>query len=171
MSGRVTYLSLGSNLKEREKNLLNAISLIRKRYVVLDYSSIYLTSPIGYKNQPYFLNMVIKTDTGNDSPLEILEFIKSIEKIIGREKIFRWGPRLIDIDIIYIEDVNLESQDLIIPHRELFNRNFVLIPLSELTDFLIINGKSTVLKKYIDINSAFSDEVKLYRNKSCLNFS
>jgi len=168
MSQQVTYLSLGSNLKQRERNLLRAILFIRKRYKVLDYSSIYFTSPIGYRNQPSFLNMVIKIDTGIDSPSEILVYIKKIERLMGRENTFRWGPRLIDIDILHMEGIHFKSESLCIPHKELFNRNFVLIPLSELTDFIIVDGKKITLKRYIDRNSNEKDQVKLYKNRSFL---
>jgi 2-amino-4-hydroxy-6-hydroxymethyldihydropteridine diphosphokinase len=140
-----TYLGLGSNIGDREGNLIRAISLIKKTCNLLNYSSIYLTSPVGYSEQADFLNMAIEVDSGECEPFELLSFVKSIERKIGRRKTFRWGPRLIDIDILYMEGISIFTQNLTIPHSEMFNRLFVLVPLSELADSLIIDNMKTYL--------------------------
>jgi 2-amino-4-hydroxy-6-hydroxymethyldihydropteridine diphosphokinase len=144
-----TYLGLGSNIGDREGNLIRAISLIKRSCNLLGYSSIYLTSPVGYKEQADFLNMTIEVDSGKFEPLELLGYVKSIEIKIGRQETFRWGPRLIDIDILYIEGISIDTENLTIPHGEMFNRLFVLIPLSELTRTLIIDNKKMYLKDAI----------------------
>jgi 2-amino-4-hydroxy-6-hydroxymethyldihydropteridine diphosphokinase len=144
-----TYLGLGSNIGNREGNLIQAISLIKKICNLLDYSSIYLTSPVGYEEQADFLNMAIKIDSGECEPIELLSHVKSIERKIGRQETFRWGPRLIDIDILYMEGISINTENLTIPHGEMFNRLFVLIPLSELTRTLIIDNLKTHLKDAI----------------------
>ncbi len=160
---KTTFLGLGSNLGDREKNLLRAISLIEKRFTIIDYSSLYNTSPVGYKDQRDFLNMVIKTDSEQVAPFELLNFLKSIEKEMGRKKTFRFGPRLIDIDILYKEGVHIESDVISIPHKELFKRNFVLIPLSELTEYLIVDSEKLILKDFIKKDIA--NKVILYKHK------
>ncbi len=144
-----TYLGLGSNIGDREGNLIRAILLIKKTCNLLDYSSIYLTSPVGYEKQADFLNMAIEIDSGDCEPFELLNFVKSIESKIGRQETFRWGPRLIDIDILYMEGISITTENLIIPHSEIFNRLFVLIPLAELTESLIIDNMKTRLKDAI----------------------
>jgi len=143
------YLGLGSNLGDREQNLIKALTLIRKCCNILAVSSIFETSPVGYRDQPDFLNMVIKIDTHSLSPHALLDNMQSIEKTTGRKPTFHWGPRIIDIDILYIPGITVESPSLIIPHRELMNREFMLIPLSELTDCLHIQGEKIILKKRI----------------------
>jgi len=146
----IAYLGLGSNLGNREENLITALSLIKKRCNILDVSSIFETSPVGYRKQPDFLNMVVEVDTNRLTPHTLLDIVKDIEKSTGRKKTFHWGPRIIDIDILYIQDVTVESPNLTIPHRELLNREFVLIPLSELTDYLKIQGENINLKQRIN---------------------
>ncbi len=143
------YLGLGSNLGDREHNLIKAISLIRKCCNILAVSSIFETSPVGYRDQPDFLNMVVKIDTHCLSPRALLDNMQSIEKTTGRKPTFHWGPRIIDIDILYIQGITVESPSLIIPHRELMNREFMLIPLSELTDCLYIQGEKIILEQRI----------------------
>ncbi len=145
----IAYLGLGSNLGNREENLITALSLIKNCCKILDISSIFETSPVGYREQPDFLNMVVKVDTDQLSVHALLDTVKDIEKATGRKQTFHWGPRIIDIDILYIQDITVESSNLTIPHRELLNREFVLIPLSELTEYLKIQGKNISLKQRI----------------------
>ncbi|KPJ87009.1 MAG: hypothetical protein AMS17_09880 [Spirochaetes bacterium DG_61] len=161
----ITYLGLGSNQGDRERNLRAALSLINARFMVLDYSSIYHTSPVGYKEQPHFLNMVVKIDSGQTTPTEMLYFVKKTESDLGRTKTFHWGPRKIDIDILYMEDIRVESEDLTIPHKELFRRDFVLVPLSEITDSLKINNNTFRVKDFVKSKSDLSTGVTIYKTK------
>ena len=160
-----TYLGLGSNIGDREKNIIKAANLIQNSFTIIKHSSIYLTAPVGYKEQPYFLNLVIKIDSEGTSPSELLRIVKSIEVEMGRKKTFHWGPRLIDIDILYIEGTDILTENLIIPHNEILNRNFVLTPLSELMDFILINGEKISLKDFVNNKFSHDNTINVYKSK------
>lgn len=124
-------IALGTNLGERVKNLSNA-RLHLAPYLRIDkISPIYETEPWGYANQPLFLNQVIIGET-DLSPQELLKILKSTEEYMGREKTFKNGPRLIDLDLIFYGDLILETEQLKIPHPGLHERAFVLIPLMDI---------------------------------------
>jgi len=126
------YISLGSNIGEREKNLAQAISLLKKNGVqIVKKSAIYETSPVGVTEQPWFLNQVIEVRTESE-PRSFLQSVKEIEKKMGRTCHISKGPRCIDIDILLAENRIVRSVELNIPHPELANRNFVLLPLKEI---------------------------------------
>jgi dihydropteroate synthase len=128
------YLGLGSNLGAREANLDRALELLAKAgsVQVTRGSAVYETAPWGYADQPPFLNCVLEVHTTR-SPEDLLGLVKDIEEQIGRESTFRWGPRLIDIDILLYGDqvIHLDSPDLQVPHPRLHQRAFVLTPLAE----------------------------------------
>ena len=126
-----TYLSLGSNLGDRLTNLQNAISYLPPKAKPIIQSSVYETEPWGYSDQPAFLNQVIKAETTLE-PTKLLKFLKKIEVILGRKETFRFGPRLIDLDILFYDDLVLETPTLTIPHPRIAERAFVLIPLAEI---------------------------------------
>ncbi|MBA7686460.1 hypothetical protein ES703_94907 [subsurface metagenome] len=84
---------------------------------------------------------------------------------MGRKKIFRWGPRSIDIDILYIDGIKIESENLFIPHKELLKRNFVLIPLSEIAEYITVDTKPIFIKEFTNYNSVSTDSVILYKSK------
>lgn len=131
------YLGLGSNLGDREQNLLRALSLLSTKVEVRRISSIYETEPVGYEEQPLFLNLVCQIATLL-SPRELLNFAKEIEAAMGRVPSGqRNSPRLIDIDILLYGSESIESPDLTIPHPRLEERAFVLIPLAEIAPDLI----------------------------------
>jgi len=165
-----TYLGLGSNLGNREDNLLRAIAHIGNDYPILAISSIYETAPVGYREQPSFLNMVLLIDSGTTTPHELLNFVKKIELKMGRKKSFHWGPRLIDIDILYMEGIEVESEDLIVPHRELLNRKFFLVPLSEITDHIIIKKRKLDLEERIQRIDEETGSVYLYKPREKLKY-
>ena len=126
------YLHLGSNQGDRKDLLHKALQLINENIgTITKKSSIYETEPWGIKEQEYFLNMAIEL-ASSKSPEEVLSNIKSIEKTLVSDKIIKWGPRNIDIDILYCDDLILESNVLLIPHAHIHERNFVLIPLMEI---------------------------------------
>ena len=164
-----TFLGLGSNVGDRENNIVSALQHLSNKLKIIDFSSLYDTIPIGYSNQKNFLNMVVETDTETFTPHELLSFVKNIEINMGRKQTFQWGPRIIDIDILYIEGLHIDSGDLVIPHRELLNRNFVLVPLSELTEHLCIGKKNLLIKKMI--HSDQIDQVKLHKPKEEISFN
>ena len=127
------YLGFGANLGDRKKNLAQAVNALNSRpdLAVLRTSGIYETEPWGLTDQPKFLNMVAEIAT-SISPSELLERVKKLEKDMGREDGTRLGPRLIDIDILLLEDQVVDEPELIIPHASLHLRAFVLVPLAEL---------------------------------------
>jgi 2-amino-4-hydroxy-6-hydroxymethyldihydropteridine diphosphokinase len=124
------YIALGTNLGDRLANLRAAIEATPPKVKVLTESYIYETPPWGYEDQPAFLNMVIKAETGLE-PEFLLKYLKQIEVELGREKSIRWGPRLIDLDILFYDDLVIETPSLIIPHPRLHERAFVLVPLAD----------------------------------------
>lgn len=130
MTTRV-YLGLGSNLGDRYGHLLEALERLRAQIAIDTVSSIYETAPWGYTDQPYFLNAVCSGLT-NLSPAELLVFVKSIETDLGRAPTFRYGPRLIDIDVLLMDDTVVEAENFYVPHVHLHERDFVLAPLTEI---------------------------------------
>jgi len=125
------YLSLGTNLGNRSANLAAALIHLAGFCVNLRVSSIYETEPWGFTDQPLFLNQVVQADT-NLQPLPLLNAVKTVELELGRLPNFRFGPRLIDIDILLYGRQVLQSYALTIPHPLLAQRAFVLVPLAEL---------------------------------------
>jgi 2-amino-4-hydroxy-6-hydroxymethyldihydropteridine diphosphokinase len=125
------YLGLGSNLGDRAANLWEAVRRLAavSECQVVRCSPLYETEPVGLTGQPWFLNSALAVETGLE-PMELLRALKEIERAMGRVTTVRWGPRLIDLDILLYGDVDLDSDELTVPHRELWNRRFVLIPLS-----------------------------------------
>lgn len=139
------YISLGSNLGERFKNIdmaINAISRLEGT-TVSRRSSFYKTAPVGITDQPDFLNIAARIETIL-TPEALLAAIKEIEKNLGRRKTVRWGPREIDIDIIFYGDKIISLQGLDIPHTEMEGRRFVLEPLAEIAGDAVhpVSGKS-----------------------------
>jgi 2-amino-4-hydroxy-6-hydroxymethyldihydropteridine diphosphokinase len=127
------YLGFGSNLGEREAGINKAlVELVRAGACkLIRVSSLYETDPVGIKEQPEFLNAVAEVET-ELQPLEFLQAIRNVERKIGREKTFKWGPRIIDIDILLYGDTCLTEESLEIPHPEMHKRAFVLTPLAEI---------------------------------------
>lgn len=130
------YIALGTNLGERLANLRAAIRTMPPDVNVIEESPVYETPPWGYEDQPAFLNMVIKAET-NLQPESLLAYLKQIEAELGREKSVRWGPRLIDLDILFYDDLVLNSPPLVIPHPRLHERAFVLVPLADVAPELV----------------------------------
>jgi 2-amino-4-hydroxy-6-hydroxymethyldihydropteridine diphosphokinase len=125
------YIALGSNLEDRVANLRNAVMSMPPKVEPLECSPIYQTPPWGFEDQPPFLNQVIKAKT-NLKPEGLLQFLKQLEVEIGRKRTFRFGPRLIDIDILFFDELIINSPDLKIPHPQMQYRGFVLVPLSDI---------------------------------------
>lgn len=137
------YLGLGTNLGDRLENLNKAVAILSETLQIRRVSPVYETEPWGYIQQPAFLNIVLSAETGLE-PRALLEFLKNLEEAIGREETFRWGPRLIDIDILFYDDLVLTEQELQIPHLRIAERAFVLIPLADLAPGLRhpVSGKT-----------------------------
>ncbi|WP_102348350.1 2-amino-4-hydroxy-6-hydroxymethyldihydropteridine diphosphokinase [Bacillus sp. Marseille-P3661] len=132
------YVALGTNQGDRLDYIKSAIKLLDKNpgVIVVAYSSIYETEPVGFTDQPNFLNMVLCLNT-TLNPYELIEVTQEIENALGRKREQRWGPRTIDLDILLFNDENIESEQLIVPHPRMFERAFVIIPLLEINEGLI----------------------------------
>ena len=135
MTERV-FLALGTNLGDRCANLQAAKRELAPEIEIVRASSIYETPPWGYTDQPDFLNQVIEVRTHLD-PLALLNHLKNIEAEMGRQETFRYGPRLIDLDILFYGQRVINEAELQIPHPRLQSRAFVLVPLCEIApDFV-----------------------------------
>lgn len=125
------FLSLGTNVGDKNKNLSDAINFLSEFGKILAISSVYKTEPVLYEDQDDFLNIVIEYEY-QETAQSLLQIIKNIETQMGRKKIIRYGPRIIDIDIIFFKGEEIRQKDLSIPHYDWHNRLFVLQPLYEL---------------------------------------
>jgi len=136
-------LGLGSNIGDGPANIAKALRLLQESGAidVTAVSSIYKTAPWGYLAQPPFANACALALTRLD-PAALLAAVKKVEADMGRKETIRWGPRLIDIDILFYGDAPLSTLALVLPHKELFNRAFVLVPLAEIAPDLQLAGHS-----------------------------
>ncbi|MGB9673809.1 MAG: 2-amino-4-hydroxy-6-hydroxymethyldihydropteridine diphosphokinase [Anaerolineales bacterium] len=154
MQKHIVYLALGSNIGDRSAHLRAARNALAPQVEIVACSSIYETPPWGYTDQPYFYNQVLQCTT-NLSPQELLEFVKTIEQDLGRSPSFRNGPRTIDIDILFYDELTLNTPSLGLPHPRIDGRAFVWLPLAELAPQLIhpTNGKTaTQIVDELDIS-------------------
>jgi 2-amino-4-hydroxy-6-hydroxymethyldihydropteridine diphosphokinase len=151
MNSQVTaYLGLGSNLGDRAGHLREAVGLLAETdgIAVTAVSSVYETAPVGYVEQPDFLNMVIRVETSL-SPEELLDAAMRVERLLHRVRGIRWGPRTIDIDILIYGDAVIRRGDLSIPHPRMADRAFVLVPLREIAGNLLVPGTDARLDDWI----------------------
>ncbi len=132
----LVYLALGTNLGDRRANLEAALQALAARLTLTARSSIYETPPWGYADQPAFLNMVVAARTAL-TPLALLDWLKTLEQELGRRPSFRYGPRQIDLDILFYDDLVLDHPRLTLPHPRLHERAFVLVPLAEIAPDLV----------------------------------
>ena len=162
MDQHTVYLALGSNLGDRAANLKSAIRHLPPQLEVLQKSPVYETPPWGYADQPHFLNQVVRART-YETPEALLKHLKRLEVVLGREPGFRNGPRLIDLDILFYDDLVLNSPPLVLPHPNLHERGFVLVPLNDIAPVLM----HPVLKKTVRELAAGSDssQIKPYENE------
>lgn len=131
----VVYLSIGTNIGERLRNLQEAVRLLREHPAieVERVSSIYETDPVGFVDQDAFLNIAVKVTTTLNAA-NMLIACQSIEEELGRVRLIRWGPRSIDLDILLFNHENIETESLIVPHERMYERAFVLVPLVEISN-------------------------------------
>lgn len=152
------FLGLGSNVGDRGANLQSAlVDLERWEVRILHASSIYETEPFGKKDQSDFYNMVVRVQTDR-SPQDLLMALHAIERSLGRDYREKWGPRTIDIDILFYGETVLDDPELILPHPQLIGRKFVLIPLQEIAPGFV----HPVLQKTVEqLLKECSDEGKV----------
>ena len=159
----ISYIAIGSNIEDREDYLKKIVGELKKQSKVLICSSLYETEPVGYADQNWFLNGVVKVET-HLTPSTLLEFVLAIEKMLNRVRTIQNGPRTVDLDILFYEDKIVQEENLQIPHPRLHERAFVLIPLKEIaSDFM-----HPILKK--DVSAMLEDlpkqeEVLLYKKE------
>ena len=137
------YLSLGTNIGNRAENLKQAVTSLPPQMTVKKKSKVYETPPWGYTEQESFLNQVVKVTTYLE-PEPLLKHLKRLEVALGRKATFRYGPRLIDIDILFYDDLVLDSPSLTLPHPNVHERGFVLMPMMDIAPDHIhpVNKKS-----------------------------
>lgn len=156
------YLGLGSNIEPKVEHLKKAVEKLsaEPEIVLKKTSSLYLTKAYGYEDQADFINAVVYLKTSL-APKKLLETVLKIETDLGRVRNKKWGPRTIDIDILFYNNLKYQSQNLIIPHPEIKKRAFVLIPLIEIAETeLIIEDFS--IKKWLQKLDYDKEEIKFY---------
>jgi 2-amino-4-hydroxy-6-hydroxymethyldihydropteridine diphosphokinase len=148
LNKHITYLALGSNIENRQDHLVATIARLREIVDLYRISSIYETEPVGYLEQPSFLNMVCGGET-HLSAQELLHYVKALERSSGRQPTFRNGPRTIDIDILLYDHLTIEQEDLIIPHPRMSTRAFVLVPLAEIAPDILVPGSGKTIHELL----------------------
>lgn len=145
------FLALGSNVGKSQQYIQKGIQLLAEKIREIKSTQVYTSKAVGYTDQPDFLNTVIMGET-DLSPQDLLKFIKGIEKKVGRVERFRWGPREIDIDIIFYGKEIVNKPGLHIPHPRFSERDFVLKPLCDLDpDFIDPVSKQTIKELYTQL--------------------
>jgi 2-amino-4-hydroxy-6-hydroxymethyldihydropteridine diphosphokinase len=142
----LAYIGLGANLGDREETIRTAVSLLGERggVTVVAMSPLRDTAPVGYEDQPRFVNGVVAVDTSL-TPGALLNELLAVERVLGRRRDGpRFGPRTIDLDLLLYDDVAVDEEGLTVPHPRLHERSFVLEPLAELGPGLIVPGKGRV---------------------------
>lgn len=147
------FLSLGSNLGNKKKNIAQALVYVKEKTKIIHISSYYETEPVGYLNQPSFLNIAVHARTLL-SPLDLLSFLQTIEKKLKKSKTQKNGPRTIDMDLLFYDHLILKEPHLVIPHPRISQRAFVLGPLSEIApSFVHPVAQKTIQEIFIELST------------------
>lgn len=135
------FIATGSNIGDRKKNLNEAKNILSSHLDFIAESRTYESAAVDYLDQPDFYNQVLEFKTPPINPIDCMNLLLEIEKQMGRNRSIPKGPRLIDLDIIFWDDLIIKSENLEIPHPRLFTRSFVVLPLSELPGFNLLQQK------------------------------
>jgi|UniRef100_A0A7C1G1Z8 2-amino-4-hydroxy-6-hydroxymethyldihydropteridine diphosphokinase len=154
-----TYIGLGSNLGDRWATLRTAVGQLRTLGQVTAVSSLYETEPVGYRDQPWFLNAVVILETALE-PQELLHRLLEIERAAGRRRLFPNAPRTLDLDLLLYDAVVMASEELVVPHPRLHERAFVLVPLVELAPDLIHPQFEVPMRVLLDALGERATEVR-----------
>ena len=149
-----SYIGIGGNMGDKEKNVVMALELISKSHhtMITKKSKLYETKPVGYLKQEDFLNCAIEVKTLL-TPLELVRFMLSIEKELKRERVIRWGPRTVDLDVLLYDNIISSIDEIILPHPRMQERMFVLEPLCDIAPYAIhpiLNKTISQMKKEIE---------------------
>jgi 2-amino-4-hydroxy-6-hydroxymethyldihydropteridine diphosphokinase len=165
MKMHIAYISAGSNLGNRLENCRQGITALTRfgGSRILAQSRVYMTEPVDYKDQDWFINSVVKLET-TCNPFELLDQIKSVQKAAGRlADVIRYGPRVLDLDIIFFDNLILDTDRLVVPHPRMHQRRFVLKPICDIDPTII----HPVLKKDVQtlLDGLDKDEQKVIEYK------
>ena len=149
------YIAAGSNLGDKEETLKEAIYIIDKRKdcVVTKVSNFYTTDPVGYEDQDQFVNCVFEINT-LQTPRELMDTLLEVEKDFKRERIIRWGPRTLDLDIIFYDDIISYDEHILIPHPRAHERQFVMKPMCDINPYYV---HPIYRKRVMDISSELGE--------------
>lgn len=149
------YIAAGSNIGDKEETLKEAIDKIDKRKdcVVTKVSNFYTTDPVGYEDQDQFVNCVFEIDT-LQTPSELMDTLLEVEKDFKRERIIRWGPRTLDLDIIFYDDIISYDEHILIPHPRAHERQFVMKPMCDINPYYV---HPIYRKRVMDISSELGE--------------
>ena len=149
------YIAAGSNLGDKEETLKEAIYIIDKRKdcVVTKVSNFYTTDPVGYEDQDQFVNCVFEINT-LQTPSELMDTLLEVEKDFKRERIIRWGPRTLDLDIIFYNDIISYDEHILIPHPRAHERQFVMKPMCDINPYYV---HPIYRKRVMDISSELGE--------------
>ncbi|HSI45468.1 MAG TPA: 2-amino-4-hydroxy-6-hydroxymethyldihydropteridine diphosphokinase [Methylophilus sp.] len=142
----LALIALGSNLQQPQVQVANAIQVLSQTpgLRLVDASSLYATAPVGYDNQPDFINAVIQLSTEIPAP-ELMQLLLDIEQTFGRERPFPNAPRILDLDLLDYDGLRMETAHLTLPHPRMHERGFVILPLAEIVpDFILPQGQTVV---------------------------
>lgn len=147
----IAIIGIGSNLGDKIKNCESAINRLGgcRGNRILRRSALYRTEPVGYVEQDWFVNCVVKVETAF-GPYELLGWLRNLERALGRRETFAWGPRVIDLDILFFNGEELTSKDLQIPHPHLHERAFVLVPLCEIAPEVVHPGLKKTAQRLLE---------------------
>jgi len=154
------HLSLGSNLGDRCAQIRAALAELERRGVrAVHRSSFYETEPVGFSEQPWFVNIVVRAETGL-TPAELLRACQVVERSLGRRPTARFGPRTIDVDLLLYGNAHIVENDLVVPHPRLCERRFVLVPLLEISPDAVdpVDGQ-----RFADVLSGLDEGKKVHK--------